>query len=210
MLNRDEVSVEQIIANREKWLASIDVPIASTYRICLTYENTDSFCRYREVSDADASANTLDGNNVISDALITTRPGVALFLPLADCIGAVLHDEEHGVLMMSHLGRHSLEQNGGVRSVEHLTRHYGTNPAKLKVWLSAAIGKAHYKIFALDDKGMKEALYEQLASAGVIRENIEDTDHDTGTHGEYYSYSQYLRGNKTENGRHAVVAMMTD
>lgn len=210
MLNRDETSLEQAIAHREKWLSSVGVPIEQTYRIILAYAGRDDFCRYREVSNDDVPANSLDGDNVISDALITTRPGVALFLPLADCIGAVFHDEEHGVLMMSHLGRHSLEQNGGVKSVQHLVKHYGTDPAKLKVWLSAAIGKNYYKIFKLDNKGMKEVLHEQLAEAGVTPENIQDTDHDTGTHEAYYSYSEFLKGNKPENGRHAIVAMMAD
>ena len=81
-------------------------------------------------------------------------------MPLADCIGAVLYDEEHGVLMMSHLGRHSLEHNGGVKSVSYLEENYSSNPAKLKVWLSAAVSKESYKIYALDHKGMKEVAFE--------------------------------------------------
>ena len=208
MLNREDMGDAQVFSNRKAWLDSVGIPISHTYRVTLTYKDTTDFCRYREVSSKDASADMFDGANKESDALITTESGVALFLPIADCIGAVLFDEEHKVLMLSHLGRHSLEQNGGVRSVEYLTRHYGTDPKKIKVWLSAAIGKDLYKIYALDNKGMKEVLFEQLKAAGVDTDHVQDTPYDTGTHDEYYSYSEFLKGNKPENGRHAVAAMM--
>ena len=129
-------------------------------------------------------------------------------MPLADCIGAVLYDEEHGVLMMSHLGRHSLEHNGGVKSVSYLEENYNSNPAKLKVWLSAAVSKESYKIYALDHKGMKEVAFEQFKQAGVVLENIAEITDETDLHPDYYSHSQYLKGETTENGRHAFVAAM--
>ena len=210
MLNRENGRDPEVFEHRNKWLHSLGIDPASTYRICLTFGPNGNYCRYREVSPEDAPVNVYDADNEVADALVTTKPGTALFLPIADCIGTVLFDEEHSVLMLSHLGRHSLEQNGGVRSVQYLTEHYGTNPATLKVWLSAAIGKELYKIFALNNKGMKEVLYEQLAQAGVRFEYITDTNHDTGTHPDYYSHSEFLKGNKAESGRHAIVAMIVD
>ena len=209
MLNRENLADKQVIDNRRIWLASLGIDSTRTYRARLEFTG-DDFCRYREVSVDDVPVSQDDTNNQGADALITTETNQTLLLPIADCIGAVLFDEEHGVLMLSHLGRHSLEQHGGVRSVQYLVEHYGTNPKKLKIWLSAAISKELYKIYKLDNKGMKETLYQQLAEAGVASSNIEDTAHDTGTHPDYYSYSEFLKGRKPENGRHAVVAMMTD
>lgn len=208
MLNRNDPGDPKVFANRERWLESVGVPIEQTYRIGMTYDGVTNFCRYREVSPNEIPANMYDKDNEVADALVTTKPGEAIFLPIADCIGVVLFDEINGVLMLSHLGRQSLEQHGGIRSVEYLVKNYGTDPAQLKLWLSAAIGKDLYKIYALEHKGMKEALYEQLDTAGVDRANIQDTDHDTGTHENYYSHSEFLKGNRPTNGRHAIVAMM--
>lgn len=210
MLNRDDGRDVHVFENRKTWLHTVGIYADHTYRICLTYEPNGDYCRYREVLPSDVPVTEFDARNEVADALITTQPGMALFLPIADCIGTVLYDEEHGVLMLSHLGRHSLEQHGGVRSVEYLTQQYGTDPKKVRVWLSAAIGKDLYKIFALNNKGMKEVLYEQLAEAGIKREHIEDTDHDTGTHPDYYSHSEFLKGNKPDNGRHAIVAAIIE
>lgn len=210
MLNRDDYGDALVLANRKAWLTSLGINPQATVRISLSYDEGTDFCRYREVSADDAPVVANDSANSIADALVTTEKGRALFLPIADCIGAVFYDEVHGVLMLSHLGRHSLEQQGGMRSVEYLVTHYGTDPTTLRVWLSAAIGKELYGIYALDNKGMKEVLYEQLAATGVDTALIEDTDYDTGTHPDYYSYSEFLKGNKPENGRHAIVAMMSD
>lgn len=209
MLNREDGRDLEVFNNRQKWLNTVGINPTTAFRLCLSYEGNDDFCRYREVSPTDVPVTEFDASNDEADALVTTQPGIALFLPLADCIGAVFYDEEHGVLMMSHLGRHSLEQNGGVKSVEYLVENYDSNPAMLKVWLSAAVSKASYKIYALDYKGMKEALHEQLEAAGIVLENIEDNLDETDMHDDYYSHSQYLKGNATENGRHAFAAMMT-
>jgi len=210
MLNREDYGNAQVLAHRISWLESVGVDPTKTIRVCLSYDNQSDFCRYREIVSSDLPVTTADNANETADALVTTEVGRALFLPVADCIGAVLFDEEHGVLMLSHLGRHSLERGGGTKSVEYLIEHYKTDPKKITVWLSAAISKELYKIYALDNKGMKEALYQQLAAAGVNSDRITDTEHDTGKHADYYSYSEFLKGNKAENGRHAIVAMMTD
>lgn len=208
MLNRTDGRDETVFENRRRWLLSEEINPNTTYRICLDYEGNDNFCRYREVSPSDVPVLVFDAGNEEADALITTTPGVGLFLPLADCVGAVFYDEERGVLMMSHLGRHSLEQNGGARSVQYLVDHYGVEPSRLKVWLSAAVGKSSYKIHALNNKGMKEAVYEQLEAAGIRRDNIADNTDETDVHQSYYSHSQFLKGNQSGNGRHAFAAMM--
>lgn len=210
MLNRTDGRDPVVFENRRKWLSSVGIDPSKTYRICLSYEDNDDFCRYREVAPSETPVTEFDATNDETDAIVTTNPGVALFLPLADCIGAVLYDEAHGVLMMSHLGRHSLEQNGGVRSIEYLVENHGSDPAELKVWLSAAVSKDSYKIYALDYKGIKEAAFEQLEAAGVLLANIKDTTDETDMHDDYYSHSQFLKGRADENGRHAFVAMMTE
>lgn len=148
-----------------------------------------------------------DGDVPLADALVTTTPDLALFLPVADCVATTLYDEEHGVLMLSHLGRHSLEQQGGMKSVEYLIKNFNTHPEALKVWLGPAPSKETYPIFKLDNQGMKEAVFQQLQKAGVTFENITDNPADTATDERYFSYSEFLKGNKPE-GRIAMVAVM--
>jgi copper oxidase (laccase) domain-containing protein len=196
-----------VLSNRRKWLGPYGIDINGTTRVSVTYDRED-FCQYRTVQNTEKGDGMQDAGIEPSDALVVTEPGHALFLPIADCVATALYDEDHSILMLSHLGRHSLEQDGGYRSVQFLIERYSTNPASLKVWLSPTPNKDAYPIYALDDKGMKEVVYEQLAKAGVLAENITDNTADTTTDPEYYSHSAFLKGAKTEDGRFAMVAMM--
>jgi copper oxidase (laccase) domain-containing protein len=200
---------QEVIATRRAWLKKNNLDIEEFTRLNISFDQ-DDYCRYRIVDVLNKGEGMFDGNDEPADALITTQKNHGLFLPVADCVATTLYDEEHGVLMLSHLGRHSLEQQGGVRSVAFLVEHFGTNPAKLKVWLSPAPGKQVYPIFKLDGKGMKEATFEQLYQAGVLLENIIDNPADTATDDNYFSHSEFLKGNKPTDGRVAMIAMMTD
>ncbi len=196
----------EIIQNRTKWLAKQGVAMSDATRLHITYDG-DDFCRYRIV-DETSKGEGMKSVGVPADALVTTTPGHALFLPVADCVATTLFDEEHGVLMLAHLGRHSLEQQGGTRSVAFLVDNFGTNPENLKGWLAPAPNKEVYPIFKLGGQGMKEAAFEQLQKAGVQIENITDNPADTATDDAYYSHSEYLKGNKSSDGRFAMMAVM--
>lgn len=196
-----------VVQNRMAWLEKQGIAIDDTVRLHVTYE-TDDYCRYRIV-DGTHRGEGMKKVGVAADALVTTTPGLALFLPVADCVATTFYDEGHGVLMLSHLGRHSLEQQGGFRSVAFLVEHFGTDPAKLKVWLAPAPNKEVYPIFKLNNQGMKEAVFEQLDKAGVTFENIIDNPSDTATDDRYYSLSEFMKGNKPAEGRFAMVAVMS-
>lgn len=197
---------QAVIEARRAWLAKQDITPEQTVRLRISYNGTD-YCKYRVVDHTDAGKGMEDGDAPYADALVTTTPDLALFLPVADCVATTIYDEVNGVLMLSHLGRHSLEQQGGRKSVEFLQHQYGSEPETLKVWLGPAPGKAAYPIHALNGKGMKEAVFAQLAEAGIDPENIIDTPADTTTDPRYFSYSEFLKGNKPE-GRFAMVAVM--
>lgn len=207
MLDKTRPFRADIVENRRRWLDSLGIDINRTSLVPLKYEGED-YCRYAIVDDANPGHGLTGGGAEPADALVTTTPGRALFLPVADCIATTLYDPRHRVLMLSHLGRHSLEQGGGIKSVQFLQEHYGSKPKELLVWASPAVGKDSYKIYKLDDKGMKEVLHEQLGRAGVAPGNITDFAEDTATHDDYYSHSAFLQGKKPENGRFAMVAMI--
>lgn len=199
---------EQVVKNRQTFLGAVGIDPAHTSLVGITYA-TDDFTKYRTVqTDEKGKAILQPMPNEAADALIVDRPGHALFLPLADCIGAIMFDPIHHVLMVSHLGRHSVEVNGAAKGVQHLVRQYDTDPAQLQVWLSPGVGKASYPLHVFDSRGLREVIIDQLQQAGVVATNIESADIDTATSNEYYSHSQFLKKESKDAGRFAIVATM--
>lgn len=207
MYNRNNLKDPAVIESRSKFLEKNTASIKNAVRLGVNYSR-ENFCEYIEVDTQDAGRGMTGSDAIIGDALITKDPRLALFLPVADCVGAVFYDPEHKVLAIAHLGRHSLEQNGGTKIVTHLADNYGSNPSTLKVWLTPAPSKDVYKIWALDNKGMKEATFEQLYIAGIASENINDNTAETDKDDNYYSYSEFLKGNKPHDGDHAIIALL--
>ena len=196
------------IANRAAWLETQGHTMDDTTRVHITYERED-FCQYREVTNADKGIGMRDGNVVPADALIVTAPGHALLLPIADCVATAVYDPIHNIAMLAHLGRHSLEQQGGEKIIQHLVNTYGSNPAELELWLGPAPSKESYPIFKLSNMGMKEVLFTQLSNAGISPEQITDNAADTETDDRYFSHSAFLQGLKPEDGRFAMVVSLT-
>jgi len=208
MYNRQNMLDPAVITNRTTFLAAHGMSINQTTRLQPTFDKHD-FCIYREIDHIDQGLGMADDNGIVADAIITTQPNHALFLPVADCVGATIYDPEHHVLALAHLGRHNLEQGGAHKIIMHLSHRYGSNPHKLEIQLTPAAGKSEYKIWALDNIGIKEATHQQFASAGVPITNIVDNTAETTSDVDYYSYSEFLKGNRDEDGDHAIVAMIT-
>lgn len=207
MYNRNDPFDKDVIHNREVFLHKHGLTMDQTTRVGITYDEGD-FCRYTEISETEKGNGMKDGDVRVADALITRNKNHALLLPVADCIGTVIFDPEHDILMLSHLGRHSLEQEGGVKSIEFLVHHYGSDPKKLKLWLTPTPNKQAYPIWKLDNKGMKEVAFEQFEKAGVNPANITDDPRDTVTDLNFYSYSEFLKGNREQDGDHIIIAVM--
>lgn len=195
--------------NRTSFLEPFGIDPLFATLVQVRYEDTTDFTRYKVVGEENAGEGMLEPkSSVVADALVATRPDQALFLPLADCVGAVLYDPANEILMLSHLGRHSTEQGGGVKSVLYLQEEFGCDPRHLLVWFSPAVGKQNYPLYGLGGKGLHEALAEQILGAGVLSSNLEISHVDTSESPDYYSHSEYLKGERPEDGRFAVVAMM--
>ncbi len=196
------------LANRKDFLDKIGVDINHTSLVGITYD-TDDFTKYRIATVEDKSVGMLEKDMTrYVDALVVREPGHALFLPLADCAGVVSHDPKNGILMVSHLGRHSVEQGGAATSVEYLKETCDADPSNLLVWISPSVGKATYPLHAYGGKSLQEVIVEQLQEAGVEKSHIEVSSVDTAHDANYYSHSEFLKGNQTEAGRFAVVAEM--
>jgi copper oxidase (laccase) domain-containing protein len=208
LYNRTDPTDTTIIQNRRAFLSKYAISIEQSVRLKINFK-TDDFCRYKAVNATHAGKGMQDDTSPLADAIITTERYLALFLPVADCIGAAIYDPEHGVLALAHLGRHSLQQHGAYKIIHHLIETYGTHPNKLQLWLTPAVSKAAYQIWKLDNKGMKEAAFEQFAEAGVEKFQIHDNPTGTDIDKSYYSYSEYLKGNRPVDGDHGIVAVLT-
>lgn len=194
--------------NRLRWLSSLGIPSDDATLVQVSYE-TDTFTRYRIVTEEDKGQG-IDApiSRLAADALITTNAGHALFLPLADCVGAVVYDGLNHVLMVTHLGRHSIEEDGARASIAFLIDNFASDPADLTIWLSPSVGKHSYPLEKLNGKSLQEVAVEGFMEMGVLRTNIETSKTDTAKSQDYFSHSEYQRSNRDFDGRFAIVAMM--
>ncbi len=198
---------QDILAHRERFLSHNGITIDQTILVPLTYGG-DNYRRYFVVDERHKGEGITTPATMEADGLVTKTKGIALFLPLADCIGTVLYDPKTESLMVTHLGRHNLEQYGGRTSIEYMVDTCGSNPSDITAWLSPAAGSDNYPLFAFDDRSMHDVALEQLRQAGVRAENITASSVDTTTDNNYYSHSEFLKGHRDTDGRFVVVAMM--
>lgn len=171
----------------------------------VSYEETD-FCKY-VIADAPMNGDGMSRQSTfVADGVVTSAVGTVLFLPLADCIGAVLYDKKQHIVMLSHLGRQNLEQQGGFHSVEFLRQKFQSQPRDIDVFLSPSVGKSTYPLYGFDGKSLKEVACEQLSAAGV--EHIAIDERDTATSKDLFSHSQFLKGRRLTNGRHTMLCYL--
>lgn len=176
---------------------------------------------YNTLAIVDKRHRMLVDPGTVADALITDQPGIALFLPVADCVATVLYDPHRRVLAVLHLGRHSSITDLISRVISTMETLYGTQVVDLLAYLSPAIQRESYKLEHFDQAEKPEWLnfvdekddgiyvdlpgynHHVLVKLGVPAENIELSTLDVFVHSGYFSHA---RGDK--NGRQALVAMM--
>ncbi|MDN5274900.1 MAG: Protein of hypothetical function [Candidatus Saccharibacteria bacterium] len=197
--------------NRKQFLEKAGVAIDDATLVQVSFEGVTDFARYVTLTDDQKGKGMLSPHSdLIGDALVATKPGHAIFLPVADCSPTVIYDPKHRVLMVSHLGRQSTEIGGGKKSVEYLQREFDSDPLALKIWVGPTVSKESYQLHRLENKGIHEAILEQLHEAGVPAASIEVSQVDTATHPDYFSHSAFLKGAKTLDSRFTVVAVMRE
>jgi copper oxidase (laccase) domain-containing protein len=200
------VNEQEKIKNRQNFLAQHQIRLEQSVLSRLIYEG-DNYCRYVEVDKYFVGDGMNRESSIICDAMFTLERHVALFLPLADCIGACLYDQENKVLGLAHLGRHNLVQDGGRKTIEYMEKRFDSSVSNITVFLSPSVGKNSYPMRDFDGKSLQEVAVEQLMGAGVSRNNITIDKRDTATEKELFSHSEFLKGNQDIDGRHAMVVM---
>lgn len=201
-------SDDAVTENRRKFLSPQMIALQSTILCRVSYDRED-FTHYLRVRTPDKGKGMVPDKDIdIADGIATDEKRIALFLPLADCTGAILYDPKRLALMVSHLGRHSSEQYGARKSVEFMKDKFGTNPEDILVWLSPAPNGTDYPIWARDNRSSHDVTRNDLLEAGIKQEHIQISPVDTVTDQNYFSHSEFLKGNREQDGRYAIVAMM--
>jgi copper oxidase (laccase) domain-containing protein len=203
-----EGNQDVIRQNRMAFLQTNNINPADTTLHTLSYDG-DDYCRYVTLDESAKGDGIMRESTINADAVVVTQTYHGLLLPLADCVGAVIHDPVKSILMMSHLGRHNLEQHGGAKCIKYLVDTHGVNPRDLIVQLTPAAGRESYPLHAFDERGLQEVAIEQLMNGGVAPENIHASTVDTTLDPSYFSHSEFLQGRRDEDGRFAVIAMMS-
>ena len=195
--------------HRLNFLDELSIETTQVARLQPTFDGVTDFTRYQIVDDSHEGEGMLDDTPPVpADGLVVTRPDQDIFLLLADCVGAVIYDAKARVLMVSHLGRQSVEVDGGRKSIQYLQDQFDCQPADLRVWLSPAVGSDSYPLEALEGRGLQQVVISQLTAAGVAPHQIEVSAVDTAKSNDYFSHSEFLAGTRDSDGRFAIVAMM--
>lgn len=193
--------------NRQRFLGRYGMTLDQTVLVHLKYEGND-YRRYYEVSTEHAGDGIAFDSSIVADALFTRSKRLALLLPIADCIAAVIYDPQQQILGLAHFGRHNLQQSGGTAAIEFMQAEFSSAPATIRVWLSPAAGRENYPLFDFNNRSLYEVALEQLERAGVLNDNVEIDGSDTTTNIAFFSHSEFLKGNRQTDGRQAVVTMM--
>lgn len=195
------------LANRTAFLHRYDVSPAQTVLVHLKYDS-DDYRRYFTVTSQVAGDGIVTPSSIVADALFTTDRNLALLLPVADCIGAVIHDRLSGAMGLAHLGRHNLVQMGGERIIRYMAEAFGSAPRDITVYLGPAAGRERYPLFDFNNRSLHEVATEQLTGAGILPASITIDSRDTTRDAMLFSHSEFLRGNRAIDGRQAIMAIM--
>lgn len=165
---------------------------------------------------------------VMTDALVTNTPGVALMLRFADCVPIALYDPYRHVVALAHAGWKGTIGRIAQKTVRAMGEVCGSRPADIMAGIGPAIGPCCYQIgedvvqkvretFALGSLPFQqrvdgslffdlwEANRRQLAALGIKR--IESATLCTACHNDEF-FSHRADGGRT--GRFGVVIGIRD
>lgn len=124
-----------------------------------------------------------------SDALITTKKGLALAISIADCTPVFIYDPVNKVVAAVHSGWRGTEKKITAGTLVELNKNYKSNPENLVAYIGPSISKTNYEVgkevaekfdgkylskkgekFLLDVSGLN---YDILIESGLKKNNIQ-------------------------------------
>ncbi|HEU0266192.1 MAG TPA: laccase domain-containing protein [Candidatus Saccharimonadaceae bacterium] len=195
----------EVWQNRKEFINMCGGDLDRTALVYITYEASRTYEEYARAETIKPGLVAYDDG--IADGLLATSD-IGLFLPVADCCAVVMYDTARRVMMMSHIGRQSIEVDGVRKSLDFMRAQANTAPHDIVSWLGPAVGKTNYPIYRRENRGLRELIVSDLEDAGVSARNIEVSPAVTDQNPDYFSHSEYKKSRRTSDGRFAVFAMM--
>lgn len=97
------------------------------------------------VTEADRGAGLFGPPLDSCDALISRVPGIALVVFTADCTPLLFHDPVTGAVGAAHAGWRGTVSAIAARTVEAMTREYGSRPEDIRAAIGPNIGLCHFE-----------------------------------------------------------------
>jgi YfiH family protein len=81
-----------------------------------------------------------------ADAILTSEPGVTLFMRFADCVPILLCDPVRKVIGLAHSGWAGTVKRVSASAVQAMHDRYGTQPGDILAAIGPSIGPDHYEV----------------------------------------------------------------
>lgn len=211
---------DEVVAGRESLLRQLKVPLENC--VVLSALHRDDVIVVDPTFKGRGTLALADA--VPADGLITARPGVYLFLLVADCLPLVLVDVENHLSALLHVGWTGADLNTAGWALSIMEESFGSSREDIWAILGPAARKESYlkeNPSQLGDKRWEDYLHhigrgryqvdfvglckQQLRRAGVAAEHIYDCQIDTVKDERFYSHLREKENPQVVPGRFACV-----
>lgn len=209
-----------VIESRTKFLSQLGVNLENS--VCMWVQHEDGVTVANKES---AGKSMRDYKHAVkTDALITNRKNLFLFLTIADCLAVIFYDPVTIATGLAHVGWKGADLNIVGKVVVKMGELYGTNPKDLVIGLGPAaykdsfvkenpsqisdpmwqpfLEKTNDSLYKVDFVGLCK---KQLLDAGVVNRNIFESKIDTVKDANFYSHLRDGKKDKALQGRFACV-----
>ncbi len=162
-----------------------------------------------------------------TDALMTSRPGVLLFICIADCVPVILYDPVQKACAVVHDGWRGTAARLAAKTIFAMQTVYGSQPRDIRAFIGPSISREHFEVseatadifrrmgpsyarcvYETDDTvrvDLWQANQQLLLEAGLLAQHIDTTTHCAYQYErDFYSY----RRDGGHTGRMAAFAMI--
>lgn len=203
---------EEVVTNRSTFLASLDVN-PEKVAVAQLFHEADVL----EITEKDRGKGIEETKSLLSgDILITNKPDTFLFFVVADCLALFLYDPVTRSCALAHAGWKGVHREVPRVAVRALQERYGASPENILVGMSPSIKESsarfpevvqtkypQWQPYIYRNNGyyhidVSRFAYDQLLSAGIYEEHIEQSPIDTRTSPDFFSHRRSVEENIPE------------
>lgn len=201
--------IETVMKNREKFCGTLGIDITR-----LVHAN--------QVHSANVSVISAPGLYKNCDALITAEENLYLVISVADCLPVMVYDKAKRVIANIHSGWRGTQLGIARATVEKMMAEFGSFPEDLTAFIGPGISMENFEVdrdvaemfesryvkkktaekYSVD---IKQCVYDELLSCGIIMENIEVSPYCTFSQKDYLH--SYRRDREASGRMFAVIGM---